>query len=200
MNGAQMRVESVRVGLGKGASRARSCSVLALLALALAGCSEQLYGKASFYVWNGGDVTARVDLDGRLPLSVELRAGAGQLLEDAIAGAYDVTITSEGAAPKKLSAELRKGGLTIVNLDKRGCFVRADVSGLYGGQTKRVSVADLFADNEIFIIDVAIDVPPGRQLPSSRSRGSGGFQRVAVVPCELIADRVQLEEYVRKLR
>lgn len=172
-------------------------------AVSLAGlcaCNSHWYGAGLVYVWNGTEQGAQIEFQGANAMLLELEPGRGELLENVVAGPYTVTIRRSGGPETQVRTELRKELLTVVNVGRAACFARADVSGMYTAGRKPVSVTEVFRGQEILPMQVPIHVRPGEALPQKRPKSTFGFQRLAVVPCDLIEDTNSLEEHLRKIR
>jgi hypothetical protein len=178
-------------------------AIVVLLVLCVMSCKSQWYGTSNVYAWNGSDSVVRLQLEGTDKLDVTLRPQSGELLRNVTAGPYTIVTRHEGVGggDKSQRTELRKGDLTILNVDGLGCFSRADYAGKYSPERKfPVQVVTEFSKDEIIRIDVPIDVLPSELLPNARPKSSYGFYRVAEVPCDLIGDRSKLAEHLRGLR
>lgn len=176
-------------------------AAILLLTMAAVSCKSQWYGTSNVYAWNGTDAIIRLQLEGTDALDITLRPQSGELLRNVTAGPYTIVTKREGQADSTARTELRKGDLTILNVDGLGCFARADYAGKYSpNQRFPVQVVTEYAKDSIFRIDVGIDVLPGENLPPKRHKSGFGFYRVAQVPCELVGDRVKMAENLKELR
>ncbi|MBC7792680.1 MAG: hypothetical protein H7Z43_03145 [Clostridia bacterium] len=177
-------------------------ATLILLVLSVMSCKSQWYGTSNVYAFNGSESVVRLQLEGTDKLDVTLRPSSGELLHNVTAGPYTITTKHEGGgANKTLRTELRKGDLTILNVDGIGCFTRADYAGKYSPDRHfPVQVVTEYSKDETFRIDTPIEVLPGELLPNARPKSNYGFYRVIEVPCELIGDRPKLTEHLKGLR
>ncbi|MEK7706133.1 MAG: hypothetical protein AAB426_14325 [Myxococcota bacterium] len=160
-------------------------------------CQAQLHGTGELYVWNGTLKAVTVRVAGRSPAQLTLFANGGQLLDAQVAGTYQVH-AGDGAAP--IEAVVREGKLTLVNLDGVGCFVRADVSGMYRRDRSPAKVLEVYANRPVIDIDSEVRVFPGESLPAVRPKTVYTFQRLTVIDCSIARDESAVERYLRTLR
>jgi hypothetical protein len=172
---------------------------LAMVSLASIACAEQIHGTGILYLYNGTGQRATVNLEGRTPVSEVLRPNTGKLVEDCVAGEYQVTIAKGEDFPALLVTEVVKDRLTIINVDAAGCFARADVAGMYSKRKAPVRLLHLYRELVISIPD-EIGVLPGRRMPDRRPKNAFAFQRVAVVPCEVAEDDWTVEDFLQRHR
>jgi hypothetical protein len=171
----------------------------AMVLLASIACAEQIHGTGTLYLYNGTDQRATVNLDGRTRVNEVLRSRTGKLVEDCIAGEYQVSIAAGEGFPALVVTEVVKDRLTIINVDAAGCFARADVAGMYNKKKAPVRLLQLYRELVISIPD-EIGVLPGRRMPNRRPKNAFAFQRVAVVPCEVAEDDWTVEDFLQKQR
>ncbi len=170
------------------------------LVLLAAGCDSALYGTGVVYVFNGTEKSAEINLDGRTPRDLSLRAGGGQLLVDLVAGPYQVTIKQEGTFPQIVATEFVRERLTLINVGSAACFARADIVGMYSQHKAPVRLAQIYKDGLIFSIPEEISVLPGERVPDNRPRSAEVFFRVDVIPCELAAEQFKVEDHLHRRR
>ena len=161
------------------------------------GCEAAMHGQGTVYIWNGTTEKASIRFEGRTPVATVLRAEIGKLYDqEIVAGKYQVTV--DDGEPFEM--EVLKNEFTIINVRSRGCFARSDVSGLYGSKKTAVKVLEVYAEKSHFQIRDRIGVMPGKRLPATKPKSPFGFQRVAVIPCEIVDDKNEVASYVRRLR
>ncbi len=163
-------------------------------------CKSQWYGASNVYAWNGSDDTVQLQLEGSDALDVTLRPNSGELLRDVTAGPYTVVTKHKDGGDNSVRTELRKGDLTILNVDGLGCFARTDVAGKYTGSGFPVKVIAEYSKESVIRIDAHTDVLPGELLPQTRPKSAYGFFRVNQVPCELVGDRTKIAEHLKEVR
>lgn len=187
---------------GQGGSLGRSSAIATLLVVtSLMGCQRAWYGSGGIYIWNGTMRSIGVVVDGRTAADVELFAHMGKHLDDVIAGPYHFEIgTADGSVSESVTAKVFKDRLTLVNVRREGCFVRADVSGMYRPDRRRVRVLEVYDRPSVIEFRDNIEVLPGQMLPVSKPRSPFAFQRLAVVDCDLIQDDLKVEKFVLGLR
>lgn len=174
-----------------------------LVALLGGGCEESLRGKGTIFLWNGGEEPIELRVEGPSPVSVSLAKEQGRLLTESVAGTYQITALKAGKLQGTTALELERDKLTIFNMDGLGCFGRADVSGMYTRGKQPVRLLQRYQDETVITIADDVGALPGEPLPTKRPKSDYGFQRVAVVPCDLIqtlGSDFPIEEYIRKLR
>jgi len=178
----------------------RALSV-SLVLLSATGCAKELYGTGVVYLWNGTDDKAEVTFEGRSPSKVSLRPQSGELVNDVIAGPYQIALMKGGAMGGIVGTEVVKERLTIVNVDGASCFARADISGLYSRKAAPAVLKQVYQGDTVFSIPEEIGVMPGERPPEQRSKSVFGFFRVAVIPCALIkGNEFLIEDYLQKLK
>src|SRR5690606_37340928 len=114
-----------------------------------------------------------------------------------VAGMYTVTPVRDGAHGTPLQVPVSKDRLTVVNLDRAGCFARADVAGMYRRGRDPVRILEIYTGEEVIPLKNEIAVKPGTRLPPEAPRLTGEmvFQRLTVFPCNLLEEE-QPEERV----
>jgi hypothetical protein len=177
----------------------RAIGSIAVL-LACGACQAQIHGTGSLYIWNGTGERIEVGIEGRTPTEVSLRSQTGELFEDLIAGPYQLSVIQGEALGSIVGTELVRDRLTIFNAGSAACFARADVAGMYTKRKATVRLLEVYEKQLIVSIRDEIGVPPGRPLPATRKKSPFGFQRVAVIPCEITGDDWVVEDFLQKLR
>lgn len=176
-------------------------AALLLVVLSAAACKTEWYGTSNVYAWNGSDQIVKLQLEGTDDLDLTLRPNSGELLRDVVAGPYTIVTKREGQADVSTRTEIRKGDVTILNVDGLGCFARADVAGKYSANMRfPVQIVSEYSKDTVIRIDSAIDVLPGEILPQKRPKSAYGFYRVSSVPCDTIGDRTKMAEYLKEQR
>lgn len=194
---------NVLLGFAGGAKKALVAAVW--VALSGAGCDSALYGEGDIYLWNGTEDKVEFIVQGRTPAEASLKFEQGQLLENVVAGEYVVTPTKKGVPQPPIPIVVTKDRMTVVNLDGRGCFARTDVSGMYTRGKDPVRVLALYEGEQVLPLQNEIAVKPGKRLPTEAPRITREtvFQRLVVVPCNLLEDDdadEKVAEFVRRLR
>ncbi len=165
-----------------------------VLPLLLWGCSGLVYGSGKVYVWNAGESALTVTLEGRSTKEVHLQPHSGALVESVTAGDY---IARAGSVQKTFSVASKK--LTLLSLGAQACLARADISGMYKGGD-RVRLLEVYNADAPVVLDDIIQVYPNERPPERKPRSAFAFQRLYVVPCDLLQDRGELLTYLRKQR
>lgn len=173
--------------------------VTVFLALCI-GCPAQIHGVGSLFLWNGSGETIDVEIDGPTPSKVHLRRNVGKLLDEQVAGNYQIAVSKGSGFPEMLGTEIKKNRLTIFNIGGTACFARADISGMYNKKKSPVKLIEIYKSQMIISVIDEIAALPGQPLPQTRKKTPFGTQRVAVVPCELTSDDWLVEDFIQKLR
>jgi hypothetical protein len=203
-------VSAAELGLGKAVSGGREKWVrgagvmrvsAAMTAFLVCGaCEAQLHGTGSLYVWNSTADRVEVGVEGRTAADVALSSQTGKLLEELVAGPYQLSVVHGGALGGIVGTELVRDRLTVFNVGSTACFARADVAGMYTKRKAPVRLLEVYDKQTVISIRAEIGVPPGQRLPATRKKSPFGFQRVAAVPCEIIGDDWAVEDFIQKLR
>ena len=176
-------------------------AAILLTVLSAAACKSEWYGTSNVYAWNGTDQIVKLQVEGTDDLDLTLRPQSGELLRDVVAGPYTIVTKREGQPDVSARTEIRKGDLTVLNVDGLGCFARADVAGKYSANMRfPVQVVSEYSKDPVIRIESAIDVLPSELLPKNRPKSAYGFYRVSQVPCELIGDRNKMAEHLKEQR
>ena len=169
------------------------------LVLECVGCEADIHGTGSLYVYNGTQDAVTVEIKGPTERSVSLEPRLGQMIDKAVAGTYQATIKKRsGGTTDTVSAQVVRERLTVINVGAAACFARTDVAGMYRKDRRPVVRLQVYSGVSVFQIPEAIDVPPGEMLPKHRSKGPYAFQRLSVVPCSIIKEDMNVEDYVHR--
>lgn len=175
--------------------------VLLVGVVAVGGCEGAFFGQASVYVWNGTQSPAQVSLDGRTPVQLSLAPETGRLLTGLVAGPY--TRVENGVLHPAIP--LSKDHFVIINVGSKGCFARNDVAGMYKRGKAPVRVLETYKLTDIIDIADVVQIKPGQPMPLEAPRSPFTFQRVVVLPCNMLEGEIEethdeVARYVRRLR
>lgn len=165
--------------------------------LCLLACQAQWYGTGQLHIHNGTPKPATILVQGNQSTHVQLTKGHGRCFKKYVAGKYNVTISQPGVTKQFFEAELKRGEWLIVNVDRRGCFARVDIAGLYDKNKAPVRVLQTYTASQVFSLPDTIDVVPGEKPPGKRAKSPYPFQRLLAVPCTLLDDARALDQYLR---
>jgi hypothetical protein len=175
-------------------------SCLTLVLLGCVACDKQVHGTGTIYLYNATNSRVTVGFEGRSTFEELLRTNMGKLVDECIAGEYQVSIAKGDEFPAMVATKILKDRLTIINVDGAGCFARADVSGMYSDNKAPVRLLQAYKGEIIISIPDEIAIPPGQGMPEKRPKNTFAFQRVTAVPCEVAEDDWMIEDYLQKHR
>ncbi|MBI5511472.1 MAG: hypothetical protein HY903_22155 [Deltaproteobacteria bacterium] len=176
-------------------------TTLALVLFATAGgCSAQLYGTGTLYVWNGTDQAVEVHVEGRTTTDVAVRPQSGTAVREIVAGPYQLLVKRGAAVAGVVGTEVTAERLTVFNVDAAGCFARVDIAGMYSRGKPPVELKQVYPKDAVLSIPEEIGVLPGERPPTTRPRSGFGFFRVIVVPCDIVNDDWKVEDFAKNLK
>ncbi|MEZ4271657.1 MAG: hypothetical protein R3C68_09565 [Myxococcota bacterium] len=168
------------------------------------GCEKIFHGTGQLYIWNGSQTVVKVEASGSTPVVTVLQPESGHLFRDVTSGEYSMRVLS-GSKSTSLAGKINKDALTVLNVDKLGCFARANIIGMYQKGKEPVEVTEVYRGQLLIRQQGVIDVLPGEPMPVEAPRKPYAYLRFVVIPCDLVSDdstttKENVAQYVRRLR